>query len=214
MSKAVAPGPTESRWPAIIAILAVFAVLELLPGRIRLLPEWFPFLAAFLLVAPMIGMALSHNVTFVHFERVVIYLFVMLSIIVMALTLLRLIQVILGPASEYGANFLLASAIEVYIINVISFGLLYWQLDRGGPERRGTDQEHSPDILFPEGLPASSQPFTFIDYLFFAYTTSTAFSPTEMFPITRRMKILMMLQSTFSLVTILVVASRAINILR
>jgi hypothetical protein len=94
---------------------------------------------------------------------------------------------------------------------------VYWQIDRGGPGVRANKEGRKPDWLFPqEGAPEDASPDwrpTFIDYLFLGYCTATAFSPTDALPLTARAKMLMMLQSLISLVTIVVVASRAINIL-
>ncbi len=113
---------------------------------------------------------------------------------------------------------LLASSIGVWVTNVLAFSLLYWQLDRGGPGSRENKDRIKPDWLFPQqGAPAEDvapdwQP-TFVDYLFLGFSTATAFSPTDALPLTIRAKMLMMLESSISLVTIVVVASRAINIL-
>ena len=95
--------------------------------------------------------------------------------------------------------------------------MTYWRLDRGGPEPRANGRSTKPDWLFPqEGLPeyvpADWHP-TFIDYLFLEFDTATAFSPTDDLPLTSRAKLLMMLESTISLVTIIAVVARAINIL-
>jgi hypothetical protein len=75
-----------------------------------------------------------------------------------------------------------------------------------------------PDWLFPQvGAPPESVPSdwspVFVDYLFLSYSTATAFSATEVLPLTSRAKMLMMLESSISLMTIVLVASRAINIL-
>jgi uncharacterized membrane protein len=96
--------------------------------------------------------------------------------------------------------------------------LLYWQIDRGGPEGRIDGAHDWPDWLFPQvGAPAGDVPGdwrpTFVDYLYLSYSTATAFSTTEVAPLTARAKLLMMLQSMISLTTIVLVASRAINIL-
>jgi uncharacterized membrane protein len=205
---------SESRWPVIFAILAVLVVLQLEPDRLRVTPAWFPYIAAVVLLIPMLGFTLTRNPAFLLLERIVIYIFATLSVVVMALILDRLINAIISPTTPIAGGLLFASAIWLWVINVFSFGLLYWQLDRGGPDKRAGGQEEAPDILFPEGPPGPPRAYSYFDYLFFAFTTSTAFSPTEMFPNTPRMKALMMLQSTISLVTIIVVASRAINILK
>ena len=178
------------------------------------MPPWFLYAAVIALVAPMFGLILTRAAVFGRIERIVIYAFVVFAIVAMILSLERLIYTIFAPTNLMGGNFLLASAVEIWIINVISFGLLYWQIDRGGPEDRASGHPKPPDVIFPELPEESNRIYRFIDYLFFAYTTSTAFSPTEMFPRTTRLKILMMVQSTISIITIIVVASRAINILK
>jgi hypothetical protein len=100
---------------------------------------------------------------------------------------------------------------------VLTFSLLYWQIDRGGPEARANKASPRPDWLFPqEGTPRDVPPGwrpTFVDYLFLGYSTATAFSTTDVMPLTSRAKLLMMLESTISLATIVTVMSRAINIL-
>ena len=100
---------------------------------------------------------------------------------------------------------------------MLAFSLLYWQVDRGGPEARANNVSTKPDWLFAQaGAPADVPPDwrpTFAVYLFLGFTTATAFSPTDALPLTSRAKVLMMTESTISLATIVVVASRAINIL-
>jgi hypothetical protein len=113
---------------------------------------------------------------------------------------------------------LLASSIAVWVTNVTTFSLLYWEIDRGGPEARQNNAGTMPDWLFPQtGAPAEDvrpdwRP-VFVDYLFLGYSTATAFSTTDVMPLTSRAKLLMMLESAISLATIVVVAARAINIL-
>jgi uncharacterized membrane protein len=106
----------------------------------------------------------------------------------------------------------------VWATNVLVFSLLYWQIDRGGPEARMAHASPKPDWLFPqEGAPAEDVPLgwrpAFVDYLYLGYSTGTAFSTTDAMPLTSRARLLMMLESTISLLTVVVVASRAINIL-
>ncbi len=96
--------------------------------------------------------------------------------------------------------------------------MAYWQIDCGGPESRANYYEDSkPDWLFPqtdipEKVPPDWRP-TYVDYLFLSFTTATAFSPTDALPLTVRAKVLMMLESAVSLLTLIVVAARAINLL-
>ena len=121
-------------------------------------------------------------------------------------------------SAEIGGLQLLASSTAVWVTNALVFSLLYWQIDRGGPEGRVNAANTRPDWLFPqEGAPAEDVPPgwrpAFVDYLYLGYSTATAFSTTDAMPLTPRAKLLMMLESPISLLTIVVVASRAINIL-
>jgi hypothetical protein len=112
---------------------------------------------------------------------------------------------------------LLVGAGMVLATNVVTFGLLYWQIDGGGPDRRLVHAKPFPDFEFPqtrtEGLgPASWQP-RFLDHLYVAFTNVTAFSPTDTMPLTHRVKGLMAIQSLISLSVIGLVLARVINIL-
>jgi uncharacterized membrane protein len=100
---------------------------------------------------------------------------------------------------------------------VIVFGLWFWELDRGGPGRRAEGVERNPDFLFPQMTspdfaPADWRP-GFFDYLYVALTNAAAFSPTDTMPMTLMAKALMSTQSLVSLLTVVVVAARAVNIL-
>jgi hypothetical protein len=112
---------------------------------------------------------------------------------------------------------LLVGAGIVLATNVVTFALLYWQIDVNGPDGRVSRVKRFPDFQFPQtatqGLaPADWQP-RFHDYLYVAFTNVTAFSPTDTMPLTRRVKGLMAIQSLVSLSVIGLVLSRVINIL-
>jgi uncharacterized membrane protein len=112
---------------------------------------------------------------------------------------------------------LLSSAVGIWMENVVIFSVLFWQVDGGGPYGRARGVQHAPGWGFPEppvpvGASSNRAP-EYIDYLFLAYNTATAFSPTDATPYTHRAKMLMMVESAISLVTLVVVLSRAINVL-
>jgi uncharacterized membrane protein len=104
----------------------------------------------------------------------------------------------------------------IWLTNVAVFALWYWQLDRGGPDRRARGDEDPPDFLFVQmtepSLARGWMP-SFLDYLYTSFTNATAFSPTDTMPLTVRVKMLMLVQSMVSLITIGLVAARAVNIL-
>jgi uncharacterized membrane protein len=126
------------------------------------------------------------------------------------------------PTHEETPVELLGSAASLWLTKILVFALWYWRLDAGGPNRREQWVGH-PDgaFLFPQMMhqdgPAATEPHawspTFVDYLFLAFNTSTAFSPTEVPVLSRWAKLLMMLQAIISLTVIVVLAARAVNIL-
>jgi len=133
-----------------------------------------------------------------------------------ARSLLLLLRALLAGTTQNGRTLLL-DALNIWATNVVVFSLWYWALDRGGPSLGSTDHQGPAEFIFPqmtsgETAAADSKP-GFVDYLFLSFCTSTAFSPTDTMPLTARMKLLMMLESIVSLLTLALVAARAVNIL-
>jgi uncharacterized membrane protein len=113
---------------------------------------------------------------------------------------------------------LIIAAIHIWCTNVIAFALWFWQLDSGGPVARRRKTGVPPDFLFPqmtapEFSPSNWQP-RFLDYLYLSFTNATAFSPTDTMPLTRWAKMLMLAESGASLLLLVMVAARAVNILQ
>ena len=121
-----------------------------------------------------------------------------------------------GRTSAGNGRELILTAINIYLTNVIILGLWYWEMDGGGPGQRHSTDQHYKDFLFPQNHKESQYPNwkpTFIDYLYVSSTNAMAFSPTDTMPLSRRAKVLMLLQATVSLIAIALVAARAVNIL-
>jgi hypothetical protein len=206
------------RWPGVLTILAVVFLLAALPGRITPFPKWVPYVLGAVVLAPMVGTALSTNKgKWLRIERTITLLFCLVVGVAVPVNLAVLVKAMLLRPAEVSGLQLLTSSIGVWITNVLAFSLAYWQIDRGGPAARASKVCVKPDWLFPQqGAPEDVAPDwrpMFVDYLFLGFSTATAFSPTDALPLTARAKVLMMLESSISLVTIVVVASRAINIL-
>jgi hypothetical protein len=214
------PGVThiEPRWPVVLAVIAVLSLLVALPNRVKAFPAWVPFLLAIVLIVPMVGLSLTKTkAPWMRIEGIVILLFIATGGLGLVKALGYLVSTMVRHSAEVTGLQLLNSSIALWVTNVLLFSLVYWRLDRGGPEARANGASTKPDWLFPqEGLPEYVLPGwhpAFIDYLFLAFGTATAFSPTDDLPLTSRAKLLMMLESMISLVTIIAVAARAINIL-
>jgi uncharacterized membrane protein len=208
----------EPRWPVVLAILAVLLVLALLPARTRLFPSWFPYAIGIGLLLPMVGVWLSgEDARWLRLERRTTLVFSLLAEAVTLTTVLYLVVEMLDRPTDFSGRQLLTSSIGAWITNVLAFSLVYWRIDRGGPEARANDAGTKPDWLFPQaGVPEEAPPDwrpTYVDYLFLAFSTATAFSPTDALPLTSRAKMLMMLESAVSLMTLVTVAARAINVL-
>jgi hypothetical protein len=211
--------PIEPRWPVAATILAVIFVLTVLPGRVRGLPAWSLWVAAAVVLVPMAAVALSTSqMRWLRVESAIVLLFVALSAAGNFLALGYLIIAMIRRSTEISGLVLFTSSVGLWINNVLVFSLLYWQVDRGGPGARAGGEHRRPDLFFsqegvpPEAMPRDWRP-SFIDYLFLAFSTATAFSATDVIPLTSRAKMMMMLESSISLVTIVVVAARAINVL-
>lgn len=147
--------------------------------------------------------------------RIVGVALIALITIANVVSLTELLHALLYGTRAGGRPFVYAS-VPIWLTNVIVFGLWYWELDRGGPAARQQAEHRRPDFLFPQMSTPGSAPGwvpDFLDYLYTSFTNATAFSPTDTMPLTPWSKVLMMLQSLASLVTVAVVISRAVNIL-
>jgi hypothetical protein len=158
------------------------------------------------------------NTIWLRIERGVTLFFVAVAGVCNTVILALLIFDMIRRAQITDGLHLLSSSIAIWATNVLMFSLLYWQLDRGGPGLRGSATPERPDWIFPaeqapDGAVRLGWRPQFVDYLFLGFSTATAFSTTDALPLTGRAKIAMMAESTVSLVTLAVVAARAINIL-
>jgi hypothetical protein len=166
----------------------------------------------------MLGVGVGINKgRWLRLERRIIAVFFLIAGAGIVTNLAVLIRVMVNRPADVSGLSLLTSSVGVWISNVLVFSLLYWQLDRGGPVARERGAALRPDWRFPQdAAPQCASPDwrpTFIDYLFLGFTNATAFSPTDALPMTSRAKVITMLESAISLVTTVVVASRAIGIL-
>jgi len=130
---------------------------------------------------------------------------------------------VLGSLAGLGTRMtglqLLATAAVVLLVNIITFALVFWEVDCGGPVARATaDRRVTPDFQFPQDENPELAPKGWVpaleDYLYIATTNSIAFSPTDAMPLTHRAKLVMGLESFIAAVTLLIVAARAVNILQ
>jgi hypothetical protein len=208
----------EPRWPAVIAILAVGGLYAALPDALTLGPNWvFPSLVLALLIPTIV----SHR-TGRHRLNTALG-FAVDAVLTAGLVISVILLVNALPARKETPQQLLLSAASLWVTNILVFALWYWRLDAGGPYQRDKRIGHSEGaFLFPQMImskealrQAGQQDWSpnFMDYLFLAFNTSTAFSPTDTPALARWAKVLMMLQALLSLLIIALLAARAVNIL-
>jgi uncharacterized membrane protein len=212
------PTESEPRWPAIVAVVVAIALQLVLPERVVevLGPRWLiPGLEAALLVALVVTNPHRRDREESALRWLSLALIALITLANMV-SLGELIRALLANSATGGRELVYAS-VPIWLTNVIAFGLWYWELDRGGVTARLQTRHRQPDFLFPQmTAPGSSPGWTpkFLDYLYTSFTNATAFSPTDTMPLTGLAKLLMMLQSLASLLTVALVISRAVNILK
>lgn len=196
----------EPRWPALVAVLAVGGLNLALPEVMSPGPSWALLVVVAALAVPT---WIAHRAGRHHLNQ---RLGITLLSIVTAALVYALVQLVLGLLMRTEpANAMLRGAGIIWSGNILAFASWYWRLDAGGPHQRG---KHPHAFLFPQMTMSQTdwKPH-FVDYLFLAFNTSTAFSPTDVPVLSRWAKGLMMVQSSISLTALAVVAARAVNIL-
>jgi uncharacterized membrane protein len=207
----------EQRWPAAVAIGALIALEWLLPERLSLGPRWlFPGLQVVI-----IGVIVAANPGRMRKSSRMLRTLGLLLIGVASAgnvySVVRLVMDIVGRHDTGSAANLLMAGGGIYLINVLTFAVWFWELDRGGPAERAAGSDPYPDFLFP---PMTSPEMThkdwepyFLDYFYVAFTNATAFSPTDTLPLSRWAKFAMALESAIALVTAALVIAKAVNAL-
>jgi hypothetical protein len=219
----------EARLPAALATAVAICIYALLPGRLVLGPRLIiPLLEAVLLVS-LIAVNPSRMTRQTRWSRMTSLGLVGLIALTNLVALGLLVRDLLEEHIKQGRPLLLG-ALEVWLTNIIVFGLAFWELDRGGPvARMQTDRSALPPADFrfsqdenhdtvSEVARGSSRTSgwvpSFIDYLYVSTTNSTAFSPTDTMPLTSRAKLLMAVESIASLLTSILVIARGVGILQ
>jgi len=212
-----APHPAAhiSKWPVVLALLALGGVYLVLPADLTAGPRWLLLaietpVVVFFLVAHRMNLPIRPQQV-----RVLVIAILGVATLLIALSIAQLLGDLLRD--RIAARRLLGAAAGLWAANVLIFALWYWEIDRGGPHRRYEPDPPDPDFLFPQLAgpdigPPGWMP-DFVDYLFVAFTSATAFSPTDTLPLTRRVKALLMAQELLSLIMVALLAARAINVL-
>ena len=209
--------PTQPAWPAIVSLLGVGGLHLSLPESLTVGPSWLLLAVISTLMVPVViawlrgSFALNQVLGYILLGIITADLGWSLGLLVRSLIFHQI-----APSK------LLGSACALWFSNILIFASWYWRLDAGGPYARHLRGNHTEgDFLFPQMTlaPKSQKPVEqnwsphFVDYLFLAFNTSTAFSPTDTPVLSRWAKVAMMVQSIISFATVALLASRAVNIL-
>jgi hypothetical protein len=211
--------PAEPLWPPFVAMVAVGALYGALPASlVGGAPSWLLVVIVVALATPIL---ISHHTGNHYVAQVLGY--ILNSVVTMAM--IFSLVLLLEKVTEHTVTppQLLRSAAALWVSNFLVFASWYWRLDGGGPHQRARTPGHTDGaFLFPQmTMPPEAKIAAgehdwepnFVDYLFLAFNTSTAFSPTDVPVLSRWAKLLMMIQAMISLLVLALLAGRAVNIL-
>jgi hypothetical protein len=209
----------ESRWPPAAALVVFIgftvAVRLWLPGESAVRLPWLVPSLEFALLLALVAHDPAKLARRTHWaRRIAVTIVILLVAAALWATALLVYDLIKGHGVSQDATKLLAAGALIWLGNNLSFALLYWLMDTGGPLARS----HRPtpvDFAFtqqlsPELAPPGWRP-VFLDYLHLGFTNATAFSPTDVMPLSLRAKYVMLVQSTVALAVFGLVVARAVN---
>lgn len=209
----------EPLWPPFMAMLAIGGLYATLPpSLLGGAPRWLLVAIVVALTIPILILHYRGN----HLLHQVLG-YVLNSVVTVAMISALALMITEVTEHEIAPQRLLLSAATLWFSNILVFASWYWRLDGGGPHERARTLGHTdgaflfPQMTMPPEMKRSAGEIDweprFVDYLFLAFNTSTAFSPTDVPVLSRWAKMLMMVQAVISLVVIALLAGRAVNIL-
>lgn len=198
------------------AIALAIALQYSLPTRVSNYQRWvFPTVAGLLLVALVVGNHGRINRSS-GLQRALTLLTIVIMSAANGVAAARLVRDLVEGEGIRRPSTLLFAGAAIWLTNVIVFALVYWMFDRGGPAARFLVKGSTPDLLFPQHTMEHGAELwepVFFDYFYTSFTNATAFSPTDVMPLSRWAKFAMMIESSVSLVLAILVVARAVNIL-
>ena len=192
-----------------LALVGVGGLHLALPESLTIGPDWLLLAIVAVLMVPIILARIRGS-----FKLNQVLGFILLAVVTgfMLWSLGLLVRSLI--AHQISPGNLLRSAAALWGTNILVFASWYWRLDAGGPHARHMRGNHTTgDFLFPQMTMKMTWTPGFIDYLFLAFNTSTAFSPTDSPVLSPWAKVAMMVQSIISFVTVALLAARAVNVL-
>ena len=209
-----APLKPEHRWPPIVGTTCAALLYAFLPNSFSLLPSWILPVVALAALIPLVLLNPARLTRDTWWSRGISIGLALLLFAANQVAVVRTIMELLNGSAH--APTVLISTLQVWLTDVLVFGLIYWDLDRGGSVARR--MRHDPDKVWDFRFPQEDSGPTpwkpaYVDYLYFSLSTMMAFSPTDVMPLSARAKGLMAVQSFTGFVVLALVISRAVNIL-
>lgn len=207
----------EPVWHVQVAMVVAIALQLLLPDKYVFFSRYILIIIEALLLILLSFTTPKQPIFKSMSRRINVFLLIILTSLANSYSLFQVARALLESGQVSNGRELILTAINIYLTNIIIFGLLYWEMDGGGPGERRQIISHAKDFLFPQDQnPTYKHPGwqpIFTDYLYLSATNGMAFSPTDTLPMSRRAKMLMLGQATIALVAVALVAARAVNIL-
>lgn len=200
------------RWAAVIGTLAIGLLYFALPSHLTFGPSWLLLVIEVVLLLPLLFSWITHR-PLPHLTIRILTLAI-LGVVTLGLVVSIGLLIYTLPGNKQ-ASVLLRSAVLLWCTNILVFSLWYWEIDGGGPHKRRLSGHKAADLMFPQQVDGNKSGWVphFVDYLFVAFTSATALSPADTYPLTPVTKMLMMVQAILSMTVIVLLAGRAVNIL-
>ena len=201
------------RWPGTVALLSIGVSYLVLSDYVTVVSRfWLPGLMTVSVVALLIAHARGRY----RLARTISL--VLLGVVTASLILREFFLVTTLSERDASAYSVLADAALIWVGTMVTFAVWYWEIDAGGPDERALETHASDDFLFPQmnqqdGKRAIGWTPGFPEYLFVAFTTSSAFGPTDTPVLSRRVKIPTVIQSVLSSVVVIVLVAWAVGTL-
>ena len=199
-----------SRWTVLLGIVVIGLFYFALPDNLTIGPSWLLLAIEAIVIIPLIFIRRSDHPLVPKTIRI-------LALVLLGAVTIGLVGsvalLILNLPAEKGSS-LLRDAALLWGTNILVFALWYWEVDGGGPQKRHLAGHKAADFMFPQQVDGNTTGWVahFTDYLFLAFTGATALSPADTYPLSRQAKMLMMIEAMLSMVVIVLLAARAVNI--
>jgi uncharacterized membrane protein len=203
------------RLPVALGTVILGLLFAALPAWLTFGPSWLPLVLIIIFtLPPIVSLAIQKPLPHIAMRTLS---FALLFVVTAALVSgVGLLVVTLPNRTAAQAPSLLRDAVLLWSSNIMVFALWFWEIDGGGAHKRYEAGHQAADLQFPQqaqGNVGGKWVPHFVDYLFVAFTTATALSPTDTMPLTRRAKGLVMIEALIALSITILIAARAVNIL-